>query len=378
MNWFTPHKVRTLVATGSEGIAYLDYIEQTLTIHNYLGIHKADVNKAEPLRLELDNFLNSISEGKQPSVNGIEGKAILKIALESDHNNYYATPSNINEGRDVNAHSVLTKRSKIVAAIPCFNTERTIGNVVVETKKYVDEVIVVDDGSYDKTSEIAKTAGATVITLDRNHGKGAAMKTAARIADCDILVFIDGDGQHRPEEIPDLVKPISDEKADFVIGSRFLPKSKTLHKPVIRGAANSAASFVVSFIISYLLPLAKIVNRNHGSEKDIKGIQEARNGSFGYKSEEYRLLNGKFKRVSDCTSGFSAMKKNNWETIDLISDGFQIETEMIFENAKKGVTIAEVPITCSWDISSSRLSVMKDGFSTLILLAKKLVLYSSK
>ena len=92
VNWFTPHKVRTLVATGSEGIAYLDYIEQEVTVHNSHGIDTLDVQKAEPLKLEIEDFLRSISEGKKPSVDGIEGKAILNLALESSHNNFYASP----------------------------------------------------------------------------------------------------------------------------------------------------------------------------------------------------------------------------------------------------------------------------------------------
>ena len=89
VNWFTPQKIRTLVATGSEGIAYLDYIEQTLNILNSHGTMVADIAKAEPLKLELEDFLNSIADKRQPAVNGIEGKAILNIALQSDHNNYY-------------------------------------------------------------------------------------------------------------------------------------------------------------------------------------------------------------------------------------------------------------------------------------------------
>ena len=89
VNWFTPQKIRTLVATGSEGIAYLDYIEQTLNILNSHGTMVADIAKAEPLKLELEDFLNSISNKRQPAVNGVEGKAILNIALQSDHNNYY-------------------------------------------------------------------------------------------------------------------------------------------------------------------------------------------------------------------------------------------------------------------------------------------------
>jgi UDP-N-acetylglucosamine 3-dehydrogenase len=92
VNWFTPHKVRTLVATGSEGIAYLDYIEQDIQLYNSHDTTVAEIQKEEPLKLELGSFLKSVVERKKPEVDGMEGRAILKIALESSHDNFY-TPS---------------------------------------------------------------------------------------------------------------------------------------------------------------------------------------------------------------------------------------------------------------------------------------------
>ena len=83
VNWFTPHKVRTLVATGSEGIAYLDYIEQKVTVYNAHEVKVQDIAKTEPLKLELEDFLNSIKDKRNPSVCGTEGRAILKTALEA-------------------------------------------------------------------------------------------------------------------------------------------------------------------------------------------------------------------------------------------------------------------------------------------------------
>jgi UDP-N-acetylglucosamine 3-dehydrogenase len=88
VNWFTPHKVRSLVATGSEGIAYLDYIEQKLIIHNSHLNEVVDIQKAEPLKLELEQFLESIVKGTAPEVDGSEGLEILKIALEAGSQNY--------------------------------------------------------------------------------------------------------------------------------------------------------------------------------------------------------------------------------------------------------------------------------------------------
>jgi UDP-N-acetylglucosamine 3-dehydrogenase len=95
VNWFTPRKVRTLVATGSEGIAYLDYIEQTIKIsnsHDVVGSNGVEIRKEEPLKLELEDFLKSVTERVRPAVPGEDGWAILKIALESCKNNYVELP----------------------------------------------------------------------------------------------------------------------------------------------------------------------------------------------------------------------------------------------------------------------------------------------
>jgi len=88
VNWFTPHKVRTLVATGSEGIAYLDYLEQTLKIYTSNEEKPQNIQKSEPLKLEIEDFLTSILKRKRPSVNGKEGLDILKIALDASTNNF--------------------------------------------------------------------------------------------------------------------------------------------------------------------------------------------------------------------------------------------------------------------------------------------------
>ena len=88
VNWFTPHKVRTLVATGSKGIAYLDYIEQSLTIQNSAGMKVEKINKAEPLKLEIVDFLNSITGKNKPAVDGKDGLNTLKIALVANQGHF--------------------------------------------------------------------------------------------------------------------------------------------------------------------------------------------------------------------------------------------------------------------------------------------------
>jgi glycosyltransferase involved in cell wall biosynthesis len=235
-------------------------------------------------------------------------------------------------------------RCKVVAAIPCFNTERFIGDVVSKAKKYVDQVIVIDDGSCDGTVEAAKAAGALVVSHEKNMGKGAAMQTAVQSADADIIVFLDGDSQHDPEDIPEVIAPILQGKADFVIGSRCLPESKASTSPLARRLSNNLASLAISVIISLFLPLATLFK-----------------------------CPMKWIKITDCTSGFRAVRKESWQKLHLTSQGFQVETEMIYEAARNKFAIAEVPISCNWNSGTSRLHIAQDGLRTLKLLAGKLI-----
>lgn len=117
------------------------------------------------------------------------------------------------------------KQYKIIAGIPAYNEEKYIRKIVKLTKQYVNTVIVIDDGSTDKTYKEARIAGAIVIRHPRNMGYGAALRTifnTSRRLEADILVTLDGDGQHNPSEIPILLDPLVKRSADMVIGSRFL------------------------------------------------------------------------------------------------------------------------------------------------------------
>ncbi len=120
------------------------------------------------------------------------------------------------------------KHHYILVAVPCLNEEVSIGSIVLRSLQYANEVLVIDDGSSDKTAVIAKLAGAEVIKHEKNMGKGAGIKDAfdyAKDVNADILILIDGDGQHNPDEIPQLIKPIIDGGVDIVNGSRFLIKN---------------------------------------------------------------------------------------------------------------------------------------------------------
>ena len=113
--------------------------------------------------------------------------------------------------------------TNIVAIIPAYNEEDALANVINNTLQYVDKVIVVNDGSKDNTAEVAENAGAELINHPTNLGKGEALKSGFKAIDDDsIIITIDGDGQHNPNEIPDLIKPIIEEGADLVNGSRYM------------------------------------------------------------------------------------------------------------------------------------------------------------
>ncbi len=138
----------------------------------------------------------------------------------------------------------------ILALIPAYNEEKTIANVIKETFKYVDKIIVIDDGSSDKTSEIANKFGAMVLNHKKNFGVGAAMCTGINFAkklQPDIVITIDADGQHDPNEIPKLIKPIMLGKADFTIGSRFLSGKPNMSSIKLFG--NKLLSLFVSILI---------------------------------------------------------------------------------------------------------------------------------
>lgn len=110
-----------------------------------------------------------------------------------------------------------------IAVIPAFEEALTIGSTVLRAGPHVDRVIVVDDGSTDLTAEVAERAGAMVLSHETNAGKGTALRTGIRAAfdaGANVLVLLDGDGQHDPERIPDLVAPIERGDVDMVIGSR--------------------------------------------------------------------------------------------------------------------------------------------------------------
>ena len=205
----------------------------------------------------------------------------------------------------------------LIAIIPAYNEELSIGSVVLQTKHFVNYVIVVDDGSADDTSFIAEAAGAEVIRISQNSGKAAAMMKGferARELNPAIVVMLDGDGQHNPAEIPHLVKPVLAGKADMVIGSRFLIQGNNIPR-----------------------------YRKLGQ----KTLDVATQMSSGYPS-------------TDSQSGFRAISRNGLTCLNFISEGYNIESDMITHFLQKGLVISEVPITVKYDVANGH---KKNAFS---------------
>jgi len=124
-----------------------------------------------------------------------------------------------------NPHRRGVSSQNITVILPAYNEEGSIGSIVLLTRLYADNVIVVDDGSTDRTAEIARKAGAEVIPHNNNKGKAEALKTgftAAANLGADIIVTMDPDGRHNPADIPKLISPILEGNAEMVNGSRYL------------------------------------------------------------------------------------------------------------------------------------------------------------
>ena len=188
-----------------------------------------------------------------------------------------------------------------VACLPAYNEEQKIYDIVKNTSKFVDKVIVCDDGSNDQTFENAKKAGALVTKNENNKGKGAAMRTLfdyAKKIDGDIIITMDSDGQFLPEEIPKLVNSLIENNADIVTGYRFADEKDM---PRYRKFGNKVLDKVTNLAIE--IP------------------------------------------VRDTQSGFRAYSKKAINSIKFNADGYGADSEILINASKKGLKILEEPVT---------------------------------
>ncbi|WP_323736386.1 glycosyltransferase family 2 protein [Methanosphaera sp. ISO3-F5] len=211
--------------------------------------------------------------------------------------------------------------TKVAVLLPAYNEEVAIASMILLSERYADEVIVIDDGSTDRTAEVSEIAGATVLRHKINQGKGVALKTGFAYAkDYDIIVTIDADGQHNPSEIPLLIKPIEDDEADLVNGSRYLngqdtstPRYRRVGQTVLDTATNIAS-----------------------------GV-----------------------KLTDSQSGFRAFSSKCFKYFNFDPEGFGIESDMLIEASENNLRILEVEITVRYDVNTTRANPVIQGLSVL-------------
>ncbi|RMF06659.1 glycosyltransferase family 2 protein [Candidatus Woesearchaeota archaeon] len=192
----------------------------------------------------------------------------------------------------------MSKKNNVWAIMPAYNEEKRIGKVLESLLKKVENVVVVDDGSSDGTYEEAGNWPVHILRHPVNLGKGAALKTGCEYAvsqNADVLVFIDADGQHHPEEIDNLLREIKEGK-DIVFGVRKFDKNM----PAILKLGNKIISSVMRFL--------------------------------------YRI------NIKDTQSGFRCMTRKAYERIRWKSTDYSVESEMIARAGKEGLKYGEVTI----------------------------------
>ena len=234
-----------------------------------------------------------------------------------------------------NAAAVEFQKPFVAVGIPAYNEEHSIAGIIIEAQKYADAVIVCDDGSTDLTAQIAQRLGADVVSHKQNSGYGTAIKSLfcrALEFGADVLVTLDGDGQHTATEIPQVIKPIIQGNADVVIGSRFIDKKGTGEMPFYRQVG------------------AKVVTK---------------------------MVNGSAKNgVSDSQSGFRAYNRQALERLCVSEAGMGASVQILLEASKQNLRISEVPSTCKYkngDVSTSTENPVTHGVGLVMSIVKLVV-----
>lgn len=218
----------------------------------------------------------------------------------------------------------------VTAVIPAYNEQVSIGSMVLKTKMYVDRVIVVDDGSTDKTAEIAVLAGAELIKNKSNSGKGAALKKGFEAAEgAEIILTLDADGQHKTTDIPKLLEPIVNGEADVVNGSRYM----------------------------------------NGDEKNIPAYRRVGQSVL----DKATQFNSK-SNLTDSQSGFRAFAGYTLPAFKFRETGYSIESEMIIAASNAGFRIVEVPIGVRYDVRTPKKNPLSHGVGVLIKVLKDMEL----
>lgn len=219
---------------------------------------------------------------------------------------------------------------KVSVVIPAKNEARNLENFLPRLKQQIDdaECIVVNDGSTDDTLDICKAHGVKVITHPYSKGNGAAIKTGARAASGEVIVFLDGDGQHKPEDIPRLLAEL-EKGYDMVVGARDRASQADSYRALANGIYNSLSSTITG------------------------------------------------QKILDLTSGFRAVRAERFrEFLYLLPNGFSYPTTCTMAFFRAGYSVGYIPIKTEKRLGESHISLFKDGVRFLIIIFKVGSLYS--
>jgi len=221
------------------------------------------------------------------------------------------------------------KKVAVTVLLPAYNEERSIGTTIKKIKSlYPDfEVLVVDDGSTDKTLQVAMNAGANVWPHPYNIGNGAAVKSGLRIAKGEWVVMMDADGQHDPEDIGKLLE--FKDSYDMVVGARISSSETALHRDIANKVYNLFASYVTKF------------------------------------------------KIKDLTSGFRIVRSNSArQFIYLLPNTFSYPTTLTMGYLRSGRSVKYVEIKTKYRIGKSKIKLLQDGTRFFLIITKIATLFS--
>jgi len=237
---------------------------------------------------------------------------------------------------------------KTCAVIPCYNEEKTIYRIVESTARYVDRVIVVDNCSKDDTIRVALGAGAEVFVCPI-RGYGATLRTGIQcVGDADIVITLDGDGQHDPTEIPVLIEPLLKNEADAVIGSRFLRENTA---PTYRRAGIEVINIIFN-ILGY---------RN-------KRILDTQSCYRAFRSSVFNPTPIDYPSFFDLPDSRSGPLRRMRSSVRIEEHGFGASTEILIKAQKEGYRIVEVPVSCIYHdklSDNSTINPVSQGISVV-------------
>jgi len=218
---------------------------------------------------------------------------------------------------------------RICVIIPALNESREIAGLIKRVRRFVSDILVIDDGSTDQTAQVAKVVGAEVLRNERNQGKGACLVKGYAYAlekGFDAVISMDGDGQHSAEDLPVFLKAAEDSKDALIIGNRM---SNSRNMPFVRVLTNRFMSLLLSLVTKQNIP--------------------------------------------DTQCGFRLVKKELLEKVNLVTSKFEMESEILIKASRRGFKIRSVPIKTIYGNEKSQINPFVDTFRFMRFLVRDLL-----